>query len=246
FTVRETPLTVTPPPLTLERFISGLVEPLKYPDFFWVLVTRGLVTLGMWCVQPFIPNYLSDVVGVKNEADMAGKLVAVILATATVTGLLGGRISDAIGRKSVVYVANTLIAVCSIAFVFSHSLAYTFVVGALYGMGYGAYYSVDWALACDTLPNMEDAGKDMGIWHISMVLPQTLAPFVTGAVLAHIGHSTLVDGTRHYALDGYRVAFTMAAVFLMLGALFLRNVRDRRERELAAQAKREIVPAETA
>ena len=123
------------------------------------------------------------------------------------------------------------IAVGSIAFVFSHSLLYTFIVGAIYGIGYGAYYSVDWALACDTLPNVENAGKDMGIWHISMVLPQTLAPFVAGWVLQNVGHSTLVNGTRHYAVQGYQAAFTMAAVFLMLGAFFLRNVREKRDRE---------------
>jgi len=118
--------------------------------------------------------------------------------------------------------------------VFSHSLTYTFIIGALYGVGYGAYFSVDWALACDTLPNVDNAGKDMGIWHISMVLPQTLAPFIAGFVLQHVGHSIVVEGTRHYALQAYQAAFTLGAIFLMLGAFFLRNVRDRREREQLA------------
>ncbi len=236
FTVHEKPLETKPPPLTLAEFVRGLIEPLKSPDFFWVLVTRALVTLGMWCVQPFIQNYLSDVVHVKNDVEMGGLLLATILLCATVTGLIGGKLSDIIGRKKVVYVANTLIAICSIAFVFSHSLPYTFVVGALYGFGYGAYFSVDWALACDVLPNPEDAGKDMGIWHISMVLPQTFAPALAGYVLSHVGTSTMVDGVRHYALQGYQAAFTLGAIFLLLGAFFLRNVRERREREaLAAQ-----------
>ena len=236
FTVHETPLETKPPPLTMAEFIRSLLEPLKSPDFFWVLVTRALVTLGMWCVQPFIQNYLSDVVHVKNDVEMGGLLLATILLCATVTGLIGGKLSDVIGRKKVVYVANTLIAVCSIAFVFSHSLLYTFIVGALYGVGYGAYFSVDWALACDVLPNQDDAGKDMGIWHISMVLPQTFAPALAGYILSHVGTSTMVDGTRHYALQGYQAAFTLGAIFLMLGAFFLRNVRERRERESLAVA----------
>jgi len=235
-TVREVPMIEEREPLTVQEFLRSLVEPLQYTDFRWVLITRALVTLGMWCVQPYIANYLSDVVGVKNAADMAGKLFALILLTATFTGYIGGKISDAIGRKKVVYIANTLIAVCSIAFVFSHSLAYTFIVGAIYGIGYGAYFSVDWALACDTLPNVENAGKDMGIWHVSMVLPQTLAPFIAGNVFDHVGQSTLIEGTRHYAVMSYQVAFTLAAVFLMMGAFFLRNVRDRKEREAMAAA----------
>jgi MFS family permease len=235
-TVRETPMTAERPPLTIAEFLHSLTEPLKYTDFRWVLITRALVTLGMWCVQPYIPNYLSDVVGVKNEADMAGKLIAVILLTASVTGYIGGKVSDAIGRKTVVYIANALIAVCSIAFVFSHSLTYTFIVGAIYGIGYGAYFSVDWALACDTLPNVENAGKDMGIWHVSMVLPQTLAPFIAGFVFNHVGQSTMVGEVKHYSVQGYQAAFTLAAIFLLLGAFFLRNVRDRKEREAMAAA----------
>ena len=231
FTVRETPLTVKPKPLTVMAFLRSLIEPLRYRDFFWVLVTRALVTLGMWCVQPSYPNYLSDVVGPNERGRHGGQTGSRHPAHCDGNGIIGGKISDAIGRKKVVYVSNTLIAVCSVAFVFSHSLLYTFIVGALYGIGYGAYYSVDWALACDTLPNVDNAGKDMGIWHISMVLPQTLAPFVAGFVLDHVGHSTLVDGVRHYAVQGYQAAFTMAAVFLMLGAFFLRNVREKRERE---------------
>ena len=212
------------------------IEPLKSPDFFWVLVTRALVTLGMWCVQPFIQNYLADVVHVKNDVEMGGYLLATILLCATVTGMIGGKLSDVIGRKKVVYVANTLIAICSVAFVFSHSLLYTFIVGALYGVGYGAYFSVDWALACDVLPNPEDAGKDMGIWHVSMVLPQTFAPALAGYVLSHVGTSSMVEGTRHYALQGYQAAFTLGAIFLLLGAFFLRNVRERRDREKMAAA----------
>jgi MFS family permease len=236
FTVRETPKRDVSPPLTVASFIEGLIKPLKYKDFRWVLITRALVTLGIMCVQPFIPSYLSDVVGVKNEADTAGKLVAVILLTATVTGMLGGKISDAIGRKKIVYVSNTLIAVCSIAFVFSHSLVYTFIVGAIYGIGYGAYFSVDWALACDTLPNAEDVGKDMGIWHVSFVLPQAFAPALAGFLLSHIGPVEHLAGARHYPLVAYKVDFTLAAAFMVLGALFLRNVRDRKEREEIATA----------
>ena len=47
----------------------------------------------------------------------------------------------------------------------------------------------------------------------------------------------MIGETRHYALQGYQAAFTLAAIFLMLGAFFLRNVRDRKEREAMAEAK---------
>ncbi len=237
-TVHETPRTQVPPPLTLGSFINDIIGPLKFPDFFWVLVTRALVTLGMWIVQPYIQNYLEDVVHVQNPPVLAGMLLVVILVAATITGVIGGKISDRIGRKLVVYVANTVIAICSVAFVFSHNMTETFIIGAFYGMGFGAYSSVDWALACDVLPSQEDAGKDMAIWHISMVIPQTFGPALAGILLAGFGKETKVpvvndvtgkmDELAHYSVSGYQAAFWAAAAFLVLGAVLLHNVREKK------------------
>lgn len=220
--VRETPLAATPPPLRLRDMIRSLwINPREHPNFAWVWITRALVTMGMWMVQPFIQYYMRDILNASNPEQMAGLLMAVILVGATVTGFLGGRVSDKIGRKRVVYCSNTVIAVATIAFLFSQSVLFTFVVGAIYGLGYGAYYSVDWALGCDVLPNPEDAAKDMGVWHIAMVLPQSIAPFIAGPILQSFGQTP----AGHYHLAGYSAIFVMAAFFLILGAFLLRNVK---------------------
>src|SRR5438445_13173463 len=64
------------------------------------------------------------------------------------------------------------------------SLSLLYVLGILYGIGYGAYYAVDWALACDVLPNREEAaGRDMALWHVSFTLPQVLAPAILAGLL---------------------------------------------------------------
>jgi Na+/melibiose symporter-like transporter len=221
--VREEPLARATGSVAWRNVLKSLwVNPRKHPDFAWVWLTRALVTMGMWCVQPYIQYYLGDVIGVPNPEQTTGLLLGTILIGATVTGLLGGSLSDRIGRKRVVYVANSLIAVASLAFLVSHSLAFTFVVGIVYGLGFGAYYSVDWALACDVLPSKDSAAKDMGVWHISMVLPQSLAPFIAGPLLAGVGRGPTPE---HYTLPGYSAIFALAAFFLLLGALLLRNVR---------------------
>jgi len=101
-----------------------------------------------------------------------------------------------------------------------------YAVAVIYGLAFGAYYSVDWALGCDVLPNRQDAGKDMGVWHIAMVLPQSLAPFLSGLLLTLGGSKAPSSaGVTHYALSGYLMLFCVAAGLLALSALLLRNVR---------------------
>jgi MFS family permease len=228
--IREQPLKQAPPPMNWAHFLKSLwIDPRKYPDFAWVWITRALVTMGMWCVQPFLLYYLTDVVKTSDPQKTFTTLLGIILVTATVTGLLGGKISDKIGRKKVVYAANALMAFAAICFIFSHSEIYTYVIGAIYGFGYGAYFSVDWALGCDVLPNKADVGKDMAVWHIAMVMPQSLAPFLAGFMLNRFP-STHVGEVVHYSVQGYVIIFVLAAAFLGLGAWLLRNVRESRER----------------
>jgi MFS family permease len=80
--------------------------------------------------------------------------------------------------------------------------------------------SVDWALAVDTLPSMAEAGKDLGLWSMASTLPAVLAPALGSLVIvatAHFGATAL----------GYRVVFALATLFLIVGALFVRKIRER-------------------
>lgn len=100
------------------------------------------------------------------------------------------------------------------------SLAFMFWVGAVFGIGYGAYQAVDWALAIDVLPQGGSAAKDMGIWHVSLVLPQMLAPALTGVTLAAFKGTSL--------LTGYTVVFVLTALWFVLGTVFVRKIRGAR------------------
>ena len=220
---REAPIEVPPSRIDWLQILRGFwVDPREHPDFAWVWITRALVTMGLWMVQPFVQYYLRDVVGVANPAQMAGLMLGVILIGATITGIIGGYVSDRIGRKRVVYAANGIVALAALAFPLHPTLGYTFAVAVVYGLGFGAYYSVDWALGCDVLPNPEDAAKDMGVWHISMVLPQAVAPWISARILEGLGKGTIKG---QYTVEGYAWLFGLSALFMVLGAIFLRNVK---------------------
>jgi MFS family permease len=104
-----------------------------------------------------------------------------------------------------------------IAVAYFPNMNFTFVVAAIFGCGYGAYTAVDWALALDVLPSGENAAKDMGIWHVSMVFPQIIAPFITGSILTAL--------KSHSLLAGYTLVFTVTAVWFVLGTVFVRQIR---------------------
>jgi MFS family permease len=236
FGIKEKPLEYATKIDWSSYFKSLWIDPKQYPDFAWVWITRFLVMMGFYAISPFINPYLADVVGIplKDVDGVAPMLMGVILIVSSITGVLGGLLSDRIGRKKVVYISNAMIAVVAPMFVFANSIAVALVVGALFGLAYGAYISVDYALGTDVLPNEADAGKDMAVWHIAMTLPQTLIAPLAGFLIALPG-KTFSPGIEpgdpqiaRYTVSGYGIVFGLCAVCFALGAFLLRNVRSAR------------------
>jgi MFS family permease len=229
FGVRETPLPQKPPPIQWGSYVKSLwIDPRKYPDFAWVWITRALVMLGFYSVLPFINYYLTDVIGIEHPERQASILIGIILIASSISGIYGGVLSDRVGRKRVVYMSNGLIAVMAIVFIACRNLPEVLAAGIFFGLGFGAYTSVDWALGTDVLPSKADAAKEMAVWHIAMTLPQSIAAPFAGYLIGRFGvHEMISDGETvyHYAPGGYALVFILCAVCFALGAYFLKNVR---------------------
>ena len=88
----------------------------------------------------------------------------------------------------------------------------------LFGLGYGAYLSVDWALAIDSLPGGGGTARDLGIFTVSINLPTLIAPALGGAVI-------LAAGALGLSAIAFRIVFMLAAVSLLLGIVVVRQVR---------------------
>ena len=222
--VREQPNNSDPGAFDIGRFLrSFLLDPKVYRDFYWVLLTRGLVTMGIYSVFTFFQYFLKDIIHAANPAEQASYLIGIIIVAGIPTSIIAGSLSDRHGRKPMVYLSGGLMSLASIIFIavsLFPSIAFTYVVGALFGIGYGAYQAVDWALAIDVLPGGEDAAKDMGIWHVALVLPQILAPAITGLTLNALKSTSL--------LLGYTVVFVLTAIWFLLGTVFVRQIKGAR------------------
>ena len=95
-------------------------------------------------------------------------------------------------------------------------------MGIVFGLGYGAYTSVDWALVSDVLPSVDDYAKDMGIWHVADVLPQIVAGSIAGILLDNFQR---IGAANNMPNLGYTVIFLMAFVFFVLGTVFVARIK---------------------
>jgi MFS family permease len=223
-------------PFKWGEFWRGLYDPFKHRDFTWVFLTRLLVTMGIYTVQEFLQYYLGDVIGAPFILGSLGKVadtpeqavsffIMPLLLGAIISTLLAGVLSDRYGRKIMVYFSGALMGLVALVFIVFHSFILAVLMGMVFGLGYGAYQSVDWALASDVLPSMDDYAKDMGVWHVAMVLPQVIATPVAGFLLDHFQR---VGQAQNLPNLGYTIIFMMAVVYFIFGTVFVKQIRGAR------------------
>ncbi|MCL6522776.1 MAG: MFS transporter [Firmicutes bacterium] len=214
-------------PPSLEEPRRPWVEELKgflrwgetYRDFWWVFATRFLVMIGLYVLEQYLFYYLKFVLGVATPDRTVFLLLLVLSATALVASLGAGYLSDRLRRRRfLVAVAGILQGACALLFVFSHSLGLIYAAAAVFGLGYGAYQSVDWALVVDTLPGGTPA-RDMGIWGASTTGPQLVA-LLAGGLLGHFVAPAVGLATA------YRLLFAVTALFFAAGSGLVWQVRS--------------------
>jgi MFS family permease len=208
---------------------SGLRAAFADHDFRWVITTRFFQTLGIFTILPFLAFYFQDVVRASNYGVASDLWQLVVLAGGLAPALLCGYLSDRTRRRKVfVYLSSGLqgAVVAVLLFTLLSDLRTIYVLGLAFGIGYGAYSAVDWALACDVLPDRErSASRDMGIFHIAYTLPQVLAPALLAPILYYLNHSRSVAGLAIGPNAGYRAVFASAAVWFALATLMVRKIR---------------------
>lgn len=219
-------------PFRLGEFFSTLLSSFRSRDFTWVFVTRMLVVMGTFTVQEFLQYYLRDTVGgpyrlfgsvVADQPEQAVSFfITTLLIGAVISSLVAGILSDRYGRKLMVYLSSALQGAVVLVFVFFHDYTLAVAMGIVFGLGYGAYESVDWALASDVLPSEEDYAKDMGVWHVSFTLPQVVALPIAGLLLDNF---QLVGKGIGQPNLGYTVIFLVAFAYFALGTLFVGRIR---------------------
>ena len=228
-TVKETPLHESRAFELAPILKKFFFKPSRYPDLSWVLLARLLVMMGIWGVFYFLQYYFDDVLGgpgVKtiflntpfSGEQFSGTLfLPALLLLALPTSIIAGVLSDHHGRKILVYLSGAMMTIVCFIFIIFPSQYGALVAGAFFGIGYGAYTSVDWALTTDVLPPTDEAGKFLGIWSAMGILPQVIG-ITIGGILLQLMHNL----PNHI---GYTTLFIVTILYFGLGTLVIRQVK---------------------
>ncbi|SDS84331.1 Major Facilitator Superfamily protein [Nocardioides scoriae] len=189
------------------------VSPRQHPDFAFGFLGRLMTLMGFYLVNTFQLFLLQDYVGLGDEAvDVLPLLALTALGATLLSTVLGGPLSDRIGRrKPVAVVAGLLIGASLIAPWLMPTVTGFFIYALVAGLGFGAYLAVDQALLSEVLPSTEDNGRYLGVLNIAVALPSALAAAVAGTVVSTLGYSAI---------------FPLGIVISVIGALAILPIKS--------------------
>lgn len=155
--VHEQPL-YERPPFNISTFLAQFwVDPRRHPDFAWLFVSRFLAMMGFYTLLNFLQFFIQDYLRLPTFTEAAGWVIDAVIIGALLSSFAAGWLSDRIGRRGIVSASTGLMGVLYLVFLTAPSFSLMLGLGVLFGLGYGAFVSVDWALATDVLPSRSTA-----------------------------------------------------------------------------------------
>lgn len=203
-------------PFSLGVFLRTFwVNPRKHPDFFWGFLGRILLFTGYFAVTGYQLYVLQDYIGLGSKAAGVVPLLGIVnLLGVVVTMAFAGPLSDRLGRRKIfVIISSCVMAVAFVIPMVAPTLTGMILFTAISSFGFGAYMSVDSALMADVLPSADSYAKDLGVLNIAATLPQTVGPFLSGAIVV---------------VAGYAALFPVGIVLAILGALAIIPIKSAR------------------
>ncbi|WP_158246122.1 MFS transporter [Sulfobacillus sp. hq2] len=181
----------------------------NHKNFIRVFWARFLVMLGQTFLMTYILYFFSEVLHVSQPGAHTAFVGGEALLGAALSTVIIGRLSDRVSRRVVVFLAGLPMAAASLGFALDPTIQAMTLWALLYGVGYGAFLSVDWALGLESIPDLANVARDLGIWGIASNLPAVIAPAVGGWILVHAMNPR----------QGYTTLFVTAAVMFLLGSV---------------------------
>jgi MFS family permease len=183
----------------------------SWGDFLIAFISRTVINFGLMLLTTFVLYFFNDVLKDANPSATTSIFGALSLVGAVATSLWMGQLSDRVPRKLMVALAGAPMAAAIFIFASAPGMQHLVLIALLFGLGYGAFASTGWALAIDSVPQLRDVARDLGIWGLASGLPGIFAPAFGGWLLAQYATP----------LPGYRALFYIAAWCFVAGSLLV-------------------------
>jgi MFS family permease len=201
------------PPMAEERRSGATIR--DRWDMFVTMTGRAWIVLGMTLLNTYILFFFNDVLGIRNASLNTGLVAGAAMIGAIVSSVAAGVLSDKLDRRLVVCLSGLPMTLAALGFALAPTPQLLFLFAALFGLGYGGVFSVGWALAMDSIPELGDVARDLGLWGTLSNLPMVVAPGLGAAIIAHGSTPS----------DGYRWLFATAGACFLFGSLTVLAVR---------------------
>jgi MFS family permease len=198
-------------PFHMGAFLANLwVSPRRYPDFGLAWITRFFLIMSSSVTTIYLQSALSyNAASATSHVATFNSIYGGIL---IVAALASGYLSDRLQRRKIFVIsAGLVVAVSMLMLAFAHSWGLVIGAAVLFGLGYGVYLGVDFALVADVLPSPETRGKDMGIFNIANTLPQVVVPIIAAVTVT--------------AFHNYTVIFIIVAVAAVLSGVLVQPIK---------------------
>jgi MFS family permease len=188
----------------------------QHMSFIWWVINRLLFLAAVGSIQGFALYFLRDVMHDPKPATTTSILMAAVAVFLMLSAVVGGYVSDRVGKKRLVAIAAVIAAIGAVLLLFARNLPLLIVSGAIIGIGTGLFFAANWALGTKLVPPAE-AGKYLGI--------SNLAGAGAGIVGAGIG-GPMADFFNNLQPGlGYLVIFAIYAGLFLISIIALVKVK---------------------
>lgn len=190
-------------------------------SFIALIISRSFLSGALYLILPFLAFYLRFALHVRAYLPTSLDLLLLMVACSLVGTVVAGALGDRMSKKTIMFWSFAVLAVGALTLSVLREMGPVWAIGLALGAAWGAYYSVDWALACNLLPAGR-AGGLMAVWNIGASGPQVAALVIGGLLIDRVGALSGDLGS------GYRALFVLITALVGAGAFALAFVREPR------------------
>jgi MFS family permease len=197
---------------------------LRQSSVLWLLAVR-LLFLGAYAATSLALPYFERAHGM-TEGDASTTVfigTAIVGVMTALSALPGARLSDRFGRKPVIWVAALIAGIGLAGVAFAPTTTFAIAAFVPFGIGMGAFLSVDWALMTDVIPK-DTSGRYMGILNAGTAMAEPVYLIIAGPLALDLLGRLIGESS------GARSTMLVGVIFLVGAALALTRV-DARRRE---------------